>query len=118
MTALVLVGGGRHTRAGSEVRIYRAGTDEVLGTRLLDTGGGYCSQNVMPVHIGLPEGVEVVITYDRSELIRGAVSTPAVGIRSPHGPGQLFTRGKVDGTQSGSGVMKKPEPGQIDKTTW
>jgi hypothetical protein len=49
---------GRHTRAGSEVRVYEAGTRNVLGGRLVDTGSGYCSQSVIPVHVGLPrEGV-------------------------------------------------------------
>jgi hypothetical protein len=47
-------------RPGSEVRVYRSGTNELLGTRLVDTGGGYCSQSVMPVHVGLGEGVERV----------------------------------------------------------
>jgi hypothetical protein len=41
---------GRATRAGSEVRVYAAGTRTVLGAGLVDTGSGYCSQNVMPVH--------------------------------------------------------------------
>jgi len=45
---------GHHTRAGSEVRVYAPETRKVLGGRLVDTGGGYCSQSVMPVHIGLP----------------------------------------------------------------
>lgn len=45
---------GHHTHAGSEVRVYAPGTRKVLGGRLVDTGGGYCSQSVMPVHIGLP----------------------------------------------------------------
>jgi hypothetical protein len=55
---------GHHTRAGSEVRVYSAGTRKVLGGRLVDTGGGYCSQSVMPVHVGLPaEGkVDVEVT--------------------------------------------------------
>jgi hypothetical protein len=35
---------GRHTRAGSEVRVYAPGTRTVLGARLVDTGGGYCSR--------------------------------------------------------------------------
>ena len=47
---------GHHTRAGSEVRVYAPGTRTVLGGRLVDTGGGYCSQSVMPVHLGLPPG--------------------------------------------------------------
>jgi len=50
---LVLDGKGHHTRAGSEVRIYAPGTRKVLGSRIVDTGSGYCSQNAMPVHFGL-----------------------------------------------------------------
>jgi len=55
---------GRHTRAGSEVRVYRAGTRTRLGTRIIDTGSGYCSQSVVPVHVGLPAGgaVDVEVT--------------------------------------------------------
>jgi hypothetical protein len=45
---------GHYTRAGSEVRIYAPGTRKVLGSRIVDTGSGYCSQNAMPVHFGLP----------------------------------------------------------------
>lgn len=63
LSVLVLDEGGRYTRAGSEVRVYAAGTRTLLGTRLVDTGGGYCSQNAMPVHFGLrqdgPVDVEV-----------------------------------------------------------
>ena len=44
---------GRATLAGSEVRVYAAGTRTLVGTDLVDTGSGYCSQNVMPVHVGL-----------------------------------------------------------------
>ena len=51
---LVVDRAGRHTRAGSEVRVYAPGTRTVLGGRLVDTGGGYCSQSVIPVHLGLP----------------------------------------------------------------
>ncbi|MGH9140819.1 MAG: CRTAC1 family protein, partial [Vicinamibacterales bacterium] len=50
----VLDAHGRHTRAGSEVRVYAPGTRKVLGGRLVDTGSGYCSQSVIPVHVGLP----------------------------------------------------------------
>jgi hypothetical protein len=55
---------GRYTKAGSEVRIYAPGTRQVLGTRIVDTGGGYCSQNVAPVHFGLPTDspVDIEIT--------------------------------------------------------
>ncbi len=50
---LVLDGDGHHTRAGSEVRMYDAGSKNLLGMGLLDTGSGYNSQNAMPVHFGL-----------------------------------------------------------------
>ena len=45
---------GHATKAGSEVRLFEVGTRTCLGTHIMDTGGGYCSQNVMPVHFGLP----------------------------------------------------------------
>ena len=48
---------GRATRAGSEVRIYAAGTNRLIGTQLVDGGSGYNSQNDMPVHFGVPAGV-------------------------------------------------------------
>ena len=47
LNVLVLDARGRYTRAGSEVRVYRAGTRTLLGTRMVDTGSGYCSQNMM-----------------------------------------------------------------------
>jgi VCBS repeat protein len=55
---------GRHTRAGSEVRVYAAGTRTVLGGRLIDTGSGYCSQSVVPIHVGLSTAgkVDVEVT--------------------------------------------------------
>jgi hypothetical protein len=39
--------------AGAEIRIYDAQTGRLLGARLFDTGSGYNSQSVMPVHFGL-----------------------------------------------------------------
>ena len=55
---------GSTTRPGSEVRLFEPGTRKCLGTRIVDTGGGYCSQNVMPVHFGLPRDgkVDVEVT--------------------------------------------------------
>jgi hypothetical protein len=60
----VVDGDGRHTRAGSEVRIYAPGTRNVLGGRIVDSGSGYCSQSVVPVHVGLSVGgnVDVEVT--------------------------------------------------------
>jgi hypothetical protein len=54
LQVLVVDAKGHYTRAGSEVRVYAAGTRTLLGTRLVDTGSGYCAQNAMPVHFGLP----------------------------------------------------------------
>jgi hypothetical protein len=45
---------GRSTRSGAEVRVYAAGTRQLLAMRLVDTGSGYNAQNDMPVQIGLP----------------------------------------------------------------
>lgn len=50
----VLDAGGHYTQAGSEVRAYAAGTRKLLGMGIVDSGSGYCSQNMLPVHIGLP----------------------------------------------------------------
>lgn len=55
---------GRHTQAGAEVRVYAAGTRRLISSALVDTGGGYCSQNVMPVHVatGTAARVDVEVT--------------------------------------------------------
>jgi hypothetical protein len=44
----------RRTRAGSEVRAFRANTRQLLSSALVDSGSGYCSQSEMPVHLGIP----------------------------------------------------------------
>lgn len=51
---LVLDDNGHYTMAGSEVRVYRAGSDTLLGLSIVDTGSGYNAQNAKPVHFGLP----------------------------------------------------------------
>jgi len=45
----------RRTRAGSEVRAYRAGTRELLSSALVDAGSGYCSQSDVPVYLGIAQ---------------------------------------------------------------
>ena len=50
---LVQDASGRATKAGAEVRVYPAGTRKLLGMGIVDSGGGYASQNVAPVHVGL-----------------------------------------------------------------
>jgi hypothetical protein len=51
---------GRATRAGAEVRLTDAATGRLLGTRLVETGGGYSSQSVKAVHFGIPPGIDLV----------------------------------------------------------
>ena len=43
----VLDSQGHYTRAGSEVRLYAAGTRRVVGGRIMDAGSGYTSQSQM-----------------------------------------------------------------------
>jgi hypothetical protein len=64
LQVLVLDRNGRHTRAGSEVRLYDS-AGKLLGTRLVSTGSGYNSQSDQPVHFGLPRltPVTVELTY-------------------------------------------------------
>ena len=52
---------GRHTLAGAEVRVFSATSRELIGARVIDTGSGYNSQNVQPVHIGIPYRMKVDI---------------------------------------------------------
>lgn len=65
---------GRATRPGAEVRIYAAGTDRIMGTRLVDSGSGYDGQSDLPVHFGVPGGqpvdvrVTIVLGGDRRSV--------------------------------------------------
>ncbi len=76
---MVLDERGHATRAGSEVRVYAVGTGKVLGAGLIDTGSGYCSQNVLPVHVGVPslERVNIQVT---ALTKRGRIVTRLTGI--------------------------------------
>jgi len=60
----VLDANGRATRAGAEVRVYAAGTFDLLGTGIVDTGSGYDAQSDLPLHFGLPgpDPVDVEVT--------------------------------------------------------
>ena len=66
---------GRATLAGAEVRVYLAGTRQLLGTRLVDTGSGYNSQNAMPVQFGLSDRrmVDVEVIVPRHGTRRAAI---------------------------------------------
>ena len=40
-----------------EVRVFAAGTQRLIGARIVDSGSGYDAQNDLPVHVGVPAGV-------------------------------------------------------------
>jgi hypothetical protein len=46
---------GRQVFAGSEVRILQPRTRQLLAAAIVDAGSGYCSQNAMPLHLGVPD---------------------------------------------------------------
>jgi hypothetical protein len=68
----------RRSRAGSEVRAYRAGTRELLTAALVDSGSGYCSQNDMPVHLGITESWQGRIDIEVTTLAGGLRRTSIV----------------------------------------
>jgi hypothetical protein len=83
----VVDGEGRATRAGAEVRVFAAGTQRLIGARLVDSGSGYDSQSDLPVHVGIPAGVTRVDVQ---------VIVPRRGARAPVwqrgvSPGRLIT---------------------------
>ena len=61
----VLDARGRATRAGAEVRLFRAGSRHLLATRIIDSGSGYDAQSDVPAHIGLAEIVpaDIEVTF-------------------------------------------------------
>ncbi|MEJ2217887.1 MAG: CRTAC1 family protein [Gemmatimonadota bacterium] len=92
----VLGPGGQHL-PGAEVRLYDQAGD-LLGTRLVDTGSGYNSQNVLPVHFGAPGPgpFDIEATYPAAGLrmagtVRGvtAGSVVAVRVAAPKAPSPL-----------------------------
>ena len=70
---------GRHTKPGAEVRVYAAGTRRLISSGLVDTGGGYCSQNVMPVHLGTGGAARVDIEVTTMSA-RGRQTTKRPGV--------------------------------------
>jgi hypothetical protein len=65
-------GNARRTRAGSEVRAYRAGTRELLSAALVDSGSGYCAQSDAPVHLGVREDWKGAVDIEVITLAGGA----------------------------------------------
>lgn len=60
LSVLVLDASGHFTRPGAEVRV-RNQSGEILGSRLVSTGGGYNTQSATPVYFGLPSDQAVTI---------------------------------------------------------
>jgi penicillin amidase len=89
LEVMVVDGKGHFTRAGAEVRLYQAGTRNVLGGRLVDSGSGYNSQSVLPVHFGLGQEtgpVDVEVTWmspTGRKIVRAANVNPAAHIGNP-----------------------------------
>ena len=78
---------GRSTRAGAEVRVYAAGTQRLVGARLVDSGSGYDAQSDVPVHVGIPAGVSRV---DVQVIVSGNGARLPVWQRGVS-PGRLIT---------------------------
>lgn len=80
LSVLVLDARGRYTRAGAEVRLYDA-TGRILGTRQVETAGGYSSQSMGPVHFGLktPDPVTVEVSF----MAKGGRRTVKIGSIHP-----------------------------------
>jgi hypothetical protein len=56
LSVRVLDGRGRATRQGALVRVYGAGTPDLVGTGLVDSGSSYDGQSDLPVHVAVPGG--------------------------------------------------------------
>lgn len=79
---LVVDAKGRATRPGAEVRVFAAGTRTLLGMGIVDSGGGYCSQNVMPVHVGL--GAAELVDVEVTTIVGGRRHLTRRGGLEPH----------------------------------
>ena len=62
---------GRDTLAGSEIRVFQPRTRVLLAAALVDAGSGYCSQNLMPSHLGVPEEWRGRVDVEVTTLARG-----------------------------------------------
>jgi hypothetical protein len=82
---------GRHTKAGSEVRVYAAGTRRLISSGIVDTGGGYCSQNVMPVHVATASAARVDVEVTTMS-VTGRRTTKRPGIDPKTAPRPLLVK--------------------------
>lgn len=72
---------GHHTRPGAEVRVYTAGTQRLISSGMVDTGGGYCSQNVVPVHVATVDVEVTTMGKSGRRVTKAAGVTPAASRR-------------------------------------
>jgi penicillin G amidase len=107
LQVLVLDSQGHYTRAGSEVRLFLAGTRKVVGGRLVDAGSGYDSQSQIPVHFGLGSAkrVDVEVT---SFTPTGRKVTRVAGVDPAKMPNGILTV-KVPGASAGTPTPKAPK---------
>ena len=75
----------RATRAGAEIRVYAAGTRQLIAARLVDSGSGYNAQSDMPVHVGIGAAprvdVEVIVPRGgRRVVTRRAGAAPGARV--------------------------------------
>jgi hypothetical protein len=76
-----------HTKPGAEVRVYADGTRRLISSGLVDTGDGYCSQNVMPVHVATAGSARVdVEVTTMSKRGRQVTKRPGVDPRTASRP--------------------------------
>jgi hypothetical protein len=70
---------GSARRAGAELRLYEGGSNKILATRMVDTGSGYNSQNVVPAHFGVASlaVVDLEVAYATA---RGRITARFTGI--------------------------------------
>jgi hypothetical protein len=78
LAVLVLDEKGHFTRPGAEVRVFKAGTQDLLGYQIVDTGSSYSSQSALPLYFGFAtpttvdvEVVNLTVTGRKSTWVRG-----------------------------------------------
>ena len=64
-------GAGRRLLAGSEIRVVQPRTRQLLTAALVDAGSGYCSQNLMPSHLGVPDAWKGRVDVEVTTIVGG-----------------------------------------------
>ena len=62
---------GRLTKAGSEVRVFQAGTRRLVSSALLDSGSGYCSQSAAPVYAAVGNNWRGMVDVEATTFVNG-----------------------------------------------